>query len=146
MQKRHRFATSAAITATVILGLAGTGAGALYASTTTGGSGPEDQLVTAIAKKFNLKESDVQQVFDEQREQKKAELEQKAQEKLTKAVKAGTLTQAQADAITEKRKKMKELFPFGGPRMGHGHQGFRGASGHNEREIPDFVRPTPKAQ
>lgn len=187
MRKRN-FARSAAVTATVVLGLSGSGAGVIYAASPTDaeGSSPASALITAIAKRFNLNENDVKQVFDEQRGQMQSHMRQKRQDilhnRLTKAVADGTITQAQADAITAKEAEVqsqmhalkdktpqerqtaiqslqtalkqwatdnnipKKLYPFGGPRMGYGHQGFKGASGHNEREIPPELRPRPRTQ
>ncbi|MDP2656163.1 MAG: hypothetical protein Q8P11_01210 [bacterium] len=185
MQKR-RFAKSAAVTATVILGLAGSGAGVLYAATATGGASPGNALITAIAQRFNLNEDDVKQVFDEQRaqmhEQTQEQRQNILQNRLTKAVANGTITQAQADAISVKEQEInnqmdalkdktpqerqsalkaqhqalkqwatdnnipQKLFPFGGPRMGYGHQGFKGSSGHNEGEVPRELRPRPRVQ
>jgi hypothetical protein len=80
-------------------------------------SNPMSGLITAIAEKFGLNVSDVQQVFDEQqtkmqaeRETQQAETETNAQEefasRLSKAVTDGKLTQAQADLITAKKAEL----------------------------------------
>ena len=71
-------------------------------SSTTGTS-----IVDKIASKFNLNKTDVQKVFDEDRAARDAEREQQEATKLADLVKAGTLTQAQADKITTKRAEMK---------------------------------------
>lgn len=64
-------------------------------------------IVDKIASKFNLSKADVQKVFDEDRATHEAEREQQAATKLAELVKAGTLTQAQADKITAKRAELK---------------------------------------
>ncbi len=169
--KNSKFATSAAVTAAVIVGIAGPGiAASTYAASTPGSANPGSKLITAIAQRFNLKESDVQQVFNDQHTQMQAAREQQEADRLTQAVKDGKLTQAQADAITAKQAEMKaameslkgktpaerqvamktqieslkkwatdnkipqKFFPLsGGPRMGHGHQGFE-KNAFGERE------------
>lgn len=73
-------------------------------------TGP-NSLVAAIAQKFNLNQSDVQSVFDEQRskheEQRKASLEKK----LTQAVTDGKINEAQKQAILAKLTEMKNNHP-----------------------------------
>ena len=120
--KKAKFTTTAAVTAAVIIGVAGTTIGAnTYAATTSGSVDPGNKLITAIAQKFNLNPTDVQKVFDEQRTQMQTEHEQKIKERLTKAVAEGKLTQAQVDALIAKK---KEFMTKGGLRMGSGHPGF----------------------
>jgi hypothetical protein len=64
-------------------------------------------LVDKIASKFNLNKDEVQQVFDENREARQAEHEQAYKDKLAAAVKAGTLTQEQADKAQAKHDELK---------------------------------------
>ena len=64
-------------------------------------SGP-NSLVAAIAAKFNLNQSDVQAVFDEERSKHEAEMKTQMEAKLTQAVKDGKITEAQKQAIQEK--------------------------------------------
>lgn len=98
----------AASVATVI-GVTGLGAGVAHAATSSEeNDGPMSSLVGAIATKFNLDKSEVQQVFDEQRETIEKEREEKVQTELKKLVTDGTLTQAQADAITAKRTELEK--------------------------------------
>lgn len=92
--------------AAIALGLSAAGVGVIHAANTTGQTNPISNLVTAIAQKFNLNQADVQQVFDQQRQQNQAEHQQRFADRLTQDVKDGKLTQAQADAITA---KMAEL-------------------------------------
>ena len=66
-------------------------------------------LVDKIATKFNLNKTDVQQVFDQNREEHRAEMKAKAEEKLAQAVKDGKLTQAQADHIKSVEKEIGDI-------------------------------------
>lgn len=131
MKKLHLI-TAAAIT----LAVAATTIGVTYAATNVTGedANPMHTLVTAIATKFNLSETDVQQVFDEQHEQIMAQHEQAQADRLAQAVTDGELTQAQADLIIAKLAELKtnrpdlkqwasdndiplEYLPQGGPGM-----------------------------
>lgn len=71
-------------------------------------------LVSAIAQKFNLDESQVQAVFDEQITKDRAEMETRMKEefatRLKNAVSEGTLTQTQADLITAKKAELDAKF------------------------------------
>jgi hypothetical protein len=107
-----------------VIALASFGAVA-FASQTNNGANPMSDIVSKIAKKFNLQEKDVQAVFDEHRTEMQAKMQGKRTEKqednqqkfadaLKKAVADGKLTQAQADLVTAKRvelvAKMKTFF------------------------------------
>lgn len=98
--------------------IAFTAFGAVYAASDTTKNNPMDNLVAAIASKFNLNVSDVQAVFDEQkvlmnanREEKqatmKAEMEKKVADEIAQAVTDGKLTQAQADLLVAKRAELE---------------------------------------
>jgi hypothetical protein len=99
------------------IALAGLGliisAGVTYAATSTGKGGPMSNLVNAIAQKFNLNASDVQQVVDEtmatEKTQMEAERQQQFSGKISQAVTNGELTQDQADKITAKQKEVQEF-------------------------------------
>ncbi len=100
------------IGATALAGAATLGIGLTQASTLkTSGFNPMGNLVSAIAQKFNLNKSDVQQVFDEQRtlQEQQMQAERAAREKamLDQAVKDGKLTQAQEDLIIAKQAEAK---------------------------------------
>lgn len=86
-----------------------TGLGMASAATQNNGSHPMSGLVSAIAKKFNLKESDVQSVFDANRAEMKAKRDNEVKTELATLVKDGKLTQAQADAITAKRAELQKI-------------------------------------
>ena len=64
-------------------------------------NGP-DSLITAIAQKFNLNETDVKSVFEEQRSKHQAERKAAVEQKLTQAVADGKITEAQKQAILAK--------------------------------------------
>lgn len=76
----------------------------------TAAMNPMSGLVDAIATKFNLNPSDVQQVFDDQHAKMMADHQQVMADRISAAVTAGTITQAQADAITAKLQEMKGFF------------------------------------
>lgn len=91
-----------------VIGVTGLGAGVAHAATSSEDSdGPMSSLVSAIATKFNLDKTQVQEVFDEQRETMEKEREEKVQTELKQLVTDGKLTQAQADAITAKRTELQ---------------------------------------
>lgn len=64
-------------------------------------------IVTKIAEKFNLNQAEVKAVFDEEREVHHADMQQKMEDRLTEAVKAGELTEAQKQAILTKQEEMQ---------------------------------------
>ncbi len=64
-------------------------------------------LVQQLATKFNLKESDVQVVFDQYKQTAEADREAKQTTRLDQAVKDGKLTAAQKDLILAKQKEVK---------------------------------------
>lgn len=71
-----------------------------------GGLNNQSSLVSALAKKFKLKEADVQLVFDEQHATNVTARQAEYKTKLDQAVKDGDLTQAQADKLIAKQKEM----------------------------------------
>ena len=97
-----------AIIPAIVLGSAGA---AVYASSTTGKTNPMSGLISAIAEKFNLEESDVQAVFDDYQTQAQAnrqkDMSQKVEDELAQAVTDGKLTQSQADLIIAKRAELE---------------------------------------
>ena len=104
-------------TAILVFGIAAAGLGAAYAAD-NGNGNPMSGVVSAIAKKFNLNEADVQAVFDEQRSKMEVQREQNRQQnqarhqtefesRLAGLVSAGKLTQAQADAIKAKHSELQ---------------------------------------
>lgn len=97
----------AGIASTVALGgVAGSG---IVSAATPGNGSPSGQsnLVDAIASKFNLNKSDVQAVFDQNRQNREAERQQKFEARLDRAVKDGKITSAQKDQILAKQAELK---------------------------------------
>ena len=76
----------------------------------------DTKLVQMIAQKFNLDQSQVQSVFDQYRQQQQSNMQQMMQQRtndrLTKAVQAGKITDTQKqDIITELAKLKSEYSP-----------------------------------
>jgi hypothetical protein len=87
------------------IGLAGmTGLGVASAAS---GSSSGDTIIDKIASKFNLNKDDVRAVFDEERSEREAEHQQKVEERLSKAVKEGKLTESQKVKIIAKLAELK---------------------------------------
>jgi membrane protein involved in colicin uptake len=93
----------AATAATLSLGALVPVAAMAQSDSTTGSS----SIVDKLASKFSLNKADVQKVFDEEHAARQAAREQESKDELAALVKAGTLTQAQADKITAKRAEIK---------------------------------------
>lgn len=64
-------------------------------------------MVAKIANRFNLNVSDVQQVFDEDREERRADMFARFSERLDGLVSSGELTSTQKDAILDKHEEMQ---------------------------------------
>ncbi|MBI4080915.1 MAG: hypothetical protein HY430_04055 [Candidatus Levybacteria bacterium] len=90
--------------AAAVLGVTMLGAVSVSAQTTN----PNADIVTKIAQKFGLKESDVQTVFDEVRTQHFTQNQARFEEYLTQAVKDGKLTEVQKQAVLAKHKELFE--------------------------------------
>jgi hypothetical protein len=89
------------------LGISALGVGTTFAAEKRAeGNGPFQGLVEAIATKFNLSTTEVQAVFDEQRDAMMADRQAKEaarlSERLSVAVTNGKITQEQADKIAAK--------------------------------------------
>jgi hypothetical protein len=91
------------IMAVVLAGVASTGALHAMAQNNTTGS---QTLAQKIALKFGLNQSDVQAVFDQNRADHQATMQQRFEDRLTQAVSDGKLTDDQKTEILD---KMKEL-------------------------------------
>jgi outer membrane murein-binding lipoprotein Lpp len=101
INKKHLVATAVVVGGLAIAGFSGNAAFA------ANGTNKMNGLVTAIAQKFNLNQTDVQKVFDAQRAQMQADREQTFKDKLAELVTAGTLTQEQADKIVTKKAELE---------------------------------------
>jgi uncharacterized membrane protein YhiD involved in acid resistance len=93
--------------AAITLGLAAGSAGVAYAASNSQIDNPMNNLVSAIATKFNLNQADVQQVFDEQHAQMESQHQQEYKDRLAQAVTDGKLTQEQADKINAKAQELQ---------------------------------------
>lgn len=97
MHNRKTLITVAAVTALALGGIASMGS--VLAATD---ERKPDSLVSRLAERFNLKESDVQAVFDEEKQARQADRQQKLEERLNKAVEDGKLTSGQKDKLLAK--------------------------------------------
>ncbi len=88
----------------VAAGLSGlVGVSAVNAASATSG---QEGIVDKIASTFHLNKSDVQKVFDQNRQAKEAEHQQKFEAKVKQAVTDGKLTQDLADQLIAKQKEL----------------------------------------
>ncbi len=76
---------------------------------TTDTANPVSSLVQKISVKFNLNQSDVQAVFDQDHADRKAQRENKYDAQLTQNVTIGKITKAQKDLILAKHKEIISL-------------------------------------
>jgi hypothetical protein len=83
-------------------------AGVASAQTPQTDTGGQQSLASKIAAKFNLKESDVQAVFDEDHAAHEVQMQQRLDDKLTQAVNDGKITADQKTTIIDKLKAMKD--------------------------------------
>lgn len=66
-------------------------------------------LVDKLVSKFNLNKDEVQKVFDEEKEARKAEMQKGFEERLQAAVDSGSITADQKSKILSKQKEMEEF-------------------------------------
>ncbi len=64
-------------------------------------------LIQKLVQRFGLKTEDVQAVFNEQRQEHQANMQAKAEERLTQAVTDGKLTESQKQLILAKQKELQ---------------------------------------
>lgn len=83
------------------------GSGLVSAQSNQGSGKSSDSLVQKIATKFNLNKDDVQSVFDADKSEHDAEMDQKMSEKLDSLVSEGKITSEQKDKIIAKRDELK---------------------------------------
>lgn len=87
-----------------VAGAALFGSVSVYAQTPTGQS---QSLVQKLAQKFGLKEADVQAVFDEDKNERHANMQARFEEQLNQAVKDGKINETQKQAIIKKMAELK---------------------------------------
>lgn len=92
--------TAAAVT---VLGAGILTASTAFAQSTTAAQDPMSSLVQKIADKFNLNESEVQAVFDEERGERHATMQADFEKQLSTYVSEGKITEEQKQLILEKR-------------------------------------------
>lgn len=80
--------------------------GATPAHAQTSDSSPFQSLIQKIVEKFGLKQADVESVFEEHRNQKQLEMQQRYQTRLEEAVKNGTITEEQKQLILKKQEEL----------------------------------------
>lgn len=101
---------------TLAIGLLAVGGARAFAATAAVKSDhqPFTNLAQVIAEKFNLNQSDVQSVIDDEMQKERAQMEAQHEalfkQRLSQAVTDGKLTQAQADLITQKAASEKTFF------------------------------------
>lgn len=91
----------------ILMGVGAYGIGNIYASEDDG-NGLKNSLVEKIAQRFNLNKDEVQKVFDENREERKSQMEERFSRVLDEAVSNGDLTEAQKNLILAKREEMQK--------------------------------------
>ncbi len=102
MQIKKPLLVAGLVTTISAAGLAGTQFAAAATSSDNGSS-----LVDKIAQKFNLKTSDVQAVFDQNKSEHEAQHQADIKATLDQAVKDGKLTSEQETKILDKLKELK---------------------------------------
>lgn len=105
----HKKALVAGAAVAAIGMMAAGSVGLASAATSNSNAGSGNSIVEKLATKFNLNKDEVQAVFDEEHEARKAEMKQHQQERLAQAVEDGKLTQEQADHITQVRNEIEAL-------------------------------------
>lgn len=65
-------------------------------------------IIQKLVERFGLKESDVQAVFDEARQERQLQMQARLEEGLNQAVKDGKITEFQKQAILAKHKELQE--------------------------------------
>jgi len=88
------------------LGLALAG-GAYVKAADAADGGTHKTIIQRLAEKFNLKEADVQSVFDAERTDRQAEMKAQTETRLAQLVTDGKITEAQKQLITAKRQEME---------------------------------------
>lgn len=89
-----------------VIGLGTIGTTSVFAQTPTDTQNPMDSLVQKIATKFGLNQSDVQAVFDADREEHHAEMKANFEKQLSQYVTDGKITDAQRQLILQKRAEL----------------------------------------
>ena len=97
-------------------------------------------LIQKIALKFNLRESDVEAVFEAVRDEKRDEMKKTREEKLSQAVNDGVITDAQRISLIS---KMQEHFEERGEERAEMQKWFTD-NGIDETKLREYLRPEGK--
>lgn len=81
--------------------------GAATVSAQTADESGYPSIVSKIAERFSLNQDEVQSVFDEERAERHADMQQKFEDRLTEAVSNGDLTEEQKQAILQKHEELQ---------------------------------------
>lgn len=92
-----------AVTGIGLAGIAGLG----VASAATNNSSGKDSIIDRIATRFNLNKDEVEAVFEEERAARETQRQQNLEERLTKAVEDGKLTEEQKAKILAKLEELR---------------------------------------
>jgi hypothetical protein len=65
-----------------------------------------DSLIQKLVERFGLNQEEIEAVFEETRDAKRAEMEQRHEERLNEAVQSGELTEEQKNLILQKKEKL----------------------------------------
>lgn len=68
---------------------------------------PHESIINRLAEKFNLNKSDIESVFNEEREAHQAEMAAKFEERLAQAVADGKITEEQKTLILQKHEELQ---------------------------------------
>lgn len=93
----------------VTIGASGLGLGATSFALSSSGEDPQQSLIDKLVSKFNLKESEVEQVFDEMHAAREKEMKTQRESSLKSALEDGKITQTQYDHIQSVMDKMDAL-------------------------------------
>ncbi|MCC2631884.1 MAG: hypothetical protein K0S20_583 [Patescibacteria group bacterium] len=104
MKNPHKLLLASAASAAILVG----GAFTQNALAADSSDNPKNSLIAALATKFNINQSEVEQVFAEHRQEMEAVKTKKVEERLDQAVADGDLTAAQKELIIAKQGEIKE--------------------------------------
>lgn len=99
--------TKTIVTLVIILGVLSLVSVLGINSVQANGEGNYPPIVQRLVERFNLDQGEVEQVFDEAREQRRAEMQNRFQERLDQAVTDGQITEEQKQAISAKKAEMQ---------------------------------------
>lgn len=87
-----------------LLGVVAYGTTRVYAGSEWGG---HSTIIQKLVERFGLKEEDVKAVFDETRDEHKAQMQARLEERLNEAVESGEVTEEQKKLILAKHEELK---------------------------------------